>query len=167
MLARMTAERSAALPAVASAALPVPGAAEQLSALLKGLPLPGVARDGDCLVVAARVTAAAQELGFPADTVTVIGWLDWATVCSAVPELSSRQGGDELTVIGFSHRVTVVSGWVLDATAQQFRADLPARWIAPLQEYLQRLAAVTGVARVTVAGSGPSILPERSDRRLT
>jgi len=92
------------------------------------------ARDGDCLSVAPRVTAALLAGDVPAATVTVTGWLD-----------------DAGTVIGFLHKVTVTAdGWVLDGTAGQFDPGLPRHWVVALEDYLPRLAAAAGVHHATV-----------------
>ncbi len=131
--------------------LPVFSLAEKLLAVLERLPLVGTARDGDCLLVAPRVTTAVQEIGIPAETVELTGWLNPTAVWKAFPELRPPSDVDDQKIFSFGHQITVAVGWVLDATARQFCGDLPARWIAPIGEYLQRLAAVTGVAEVTVA----------------
>ncbi len=152
MLGVVTAELPDLTPVVVA---PVSGLAEKLSAPLGSLSLVGVARDGDCLVVAPRVSAAVRQIGMAADTVDVIGWLDPAVMRSVFPELRLLNTGEQ-RIVGFRHQVTVAGRWVLDATARQFRGDLPQRWVAPLGQYLGRLAAATGVAEVTLAASARS-----------
>lgn len=143
----MTAELPDPTPEVV---LPGPGLAERLSAALESIPLVGGARDGDCLVVAPRVTAAVREIGIAAQTVDLISWLNAAVVWDTLPELSPPSVMGSHKILRFAHRVTLATGWVLDATARQFRDDLPERWVAPLDEYLQQLASATGTAEVTV-----------------
>lgn len=107
-------------------------------------------RDGDCLIVAPRVTVRLRARGFEASTVSVIGWLDEAT-----------------GVIAFFHAATFAGGCMLDATARQFGANLPDHWVAPVREYLDQLAEATRVHSVTAhadrAAAGP---PPRASVQL-
>lgn len=122
----------------------------RLGALLCNLSLADAPRDGDCLVVAARVTAAVRALGIPADTVTVSGWHDHKTLASLFPDFGLMPDIRDRRILGFGHRATVAGRWILDATARQWHPGLPERWLVPLDEYRECLAAVMGVATVTL-----------------
>ncbi|MEV4122885.1 hypothetical protein [Micromonospora sp. NPDC049645] len=111
--------------------------AEQLAPNL----MPGTARDGDCLTIAPAVTVALREFNVGhVDTVPMIGWAD-----------------HERGLLAYVHTVTIVAGIdnlppiVVDLTAQQFGAFLPAVWVDDLPVYAEMLAQGTLVERVTVA----------------
>lgn len=115
-------------------ALPAPVRVEELVRSIAGQCLPPrPVRDGDCADVSARVTVELRALDVDAATVSLIGWDDQAR-----------------RVIRYMHVITLVDGCAVDLTAQQYDRDLPAIWVAPLDEYLPALAAATGVEAVTV-----------------
>ena len=134
---------------------PKTGTAEMLSAILEEVSPSHPVRDGDCDIVAARVTAAVREHGIAAETVTVSGWSDPHVLRTALVGLTALAGIDDRKILGFAHHVTLAEGWVMDATAQQFNPDLPSHWVAPVKDYLSRLAAAAGVATATLATTGP------------
>lgn len=107
------------------------------------------ARDGDCLLVAPRVTGQLRARGFEASTVGIIGWLNEAA-----------------GVIAFFHAATFAGGYLLDATARQFRSDLPDQWVAPVREYLDQLAEATGVHSVTAHADRAAEPPPRKSVQL-
>ena len=109
---------------------------------------PDHARDGDCSRVANQVTDDLRAQGINAVTVQVWGWMKLDKV-----GLPPSQRG-----LAFGHMVTVVeNSLVLDGTAQQFDALLPAQWIAPSDEYLGELARATGVQEVTLGWPDPAL----------
>lgn len=116
---------------------------EQFAAVLARHGLDRPARDGDCLIIAPRITTALRQLGIAAATIDVIGWIQ--------PHRLGLTG--DIPIMLFRHQATVTDGWLLDATAQQFHPDLPARWITLVPDYLRRMAAVTGADPVTLANN--------------
>ncbi|MDG4834167.1 DUF6283 family protein [Solwaraspora sp. WMMD1047] len=122
-------------------------AARGLDAVVRALPAPGVAVDGDCLTWAPATATRLRGSGYPAQVVDVASWVD-----------HSRG------TIAFIHRTVVVTqpggdpadGHVVDVTARQFDPALPARWLTGWSEYLTALAQATGVERVTRWPEPPS-----------
>ena len=100
--------------------------------LISQLDLPYPPRDGDCLVWSPRLVTLLAGAGYNARKVGVL-----ATVA----------GG----VIAYLHTAVLVDeAWIVDVTARQFVLDLPAVWVAPVQDYLAELAHATRVALTTL-----------------
>jgi hypothetical protein len=100
---------------------------------LSGLQEPEQPVDGDCLRFESLVAQRLNEAGLEARSVVVLGWV--------------RAG-----VVAFAHRVTLCDKFVVDFTARQFHPAAPRRWIAPASTYRARLAAYTGISKVTFLG---------------
>lgn len=112
-----------------------------LDEALRGARLPEPARDGDCLVWAPLVTKALSRAGVPAREVTVVGWVNPAQ-----------------NLMGFMHKATLVSGpVVIDVTAQQFSATLPARWVTTAPVYCAELATACALAEVVLRVGGDEL----------
>ncbi|MCZ7478823.1 hypothetical protein [Micromonospora sp. WMMC273] len=102
---------------------------------------PSTVSDGDCIAAADRLTDTLRTLGITAESVSVIGWID-----------------PDCHVLGFAHRATAIGDHIADLTARQFHPDAPARWLAPVGEYLSRLTTLTRVAAATIVRDNESIV---------
>lgn len=101
--------------------------------VLAGVAEPAIPRDGDCIEYSELVTSTLNDADIPANRVTVLGWID--------------HGG---RAILFGHYATQVGDTVVDFTARQYHPQLPARWIAPVEEYCTQLAELSGASCVTI-----------------
>ena len=112
-----------------------------LEAALQGVEEPVRPVDGDCGPWTKWVVQALREADLPAEARTVFG------LCRAESTVWSSAG----PVVLFGHSVALVGTTVVvDFTARQFDADLPARWITTVEEYRRQLATATGADEVVL-----------------
>lgn len=125
--------------------------ATRLADLLAGVAHPTQPRDEDGRVLAPKITRRLKSAGTAARTVDVYGWVDY-----------------DNRVMLFLHLATLADDHIVDFTARQFhrRKAVPARWIAPKDDYCERFAAATGVQRVTLVDRGRRGRPRRSSGPL-